>query len=81
MTTTPSFTDRQGQYLAFIHAYTKVMKQPPAMTDIARFFEVTPPTAYNMVVQLERLGFIARAAGAARSIRVVVPHDALPPLR
>src|SRR6187401_1819685 len=35
MTTTARFTDRQGQYLAFIHAYTKVMKQPPAMNDIA----------------------------------------------
>ena len=81
MTTSPPFTDRQGQYLAFIHAYTKVMKRPPAMTDIARFFEVTPPTAYNMVVQLERLGLISREPGGARSIRVAVSTDALPPLR
>jgi len=81
MTTTARFTDRQGQYLAFIHAYTKVMKQPPAMNDIARFFEVTPPTAYNMVVQLERLRLVSREPGAARSIRVSIPTDAIPPLR
>lgn len=79
--TTPKFTDRQGQYLAFIYAYTKVMEQPPAMTDIARFFKVTPPTAYNMVVQLERNGLIARAGSVARSIRVLIAPEDLPPLQ
>ena len=27
----PSFTQKQGQYLAFIYAYIAVMRRPPAM--------------------------------------------------
>ena len=40
----PIFTPRQGQYLAFIHAYTLVNGRPPAQADIQRFFQVTPPS-------------------------------------
>jgi hypothetical protein len=36
------WTDLQGQYLAFIQAYTKVNRRPPAEVDMQRFFEVTP---------------------------------------
>src|SRR3954452_23591379 len=32
-----SFTERQGQYLAFIDAYTRVHGRPPAETDAAPF--------------------------------------------
>jgi hypothetical protein len=35
------FSARQGQYLAFTHAYTFVNGRPPAQSDIARFFRVT----------------------------------------
>ncbi|GAB5540372.1 MAG: hypothetical protein SangKO_001320 [Sandaracinaceae bacterium] len=31
------FTDKQGQYLAFIHAYTKLNRRPPAESDMERF--------------------------------------------
>jgi DNA-binding MarR family transcriptional regulator len=77
----PSFSDLQGQYLAFIHAYSLVMGQPPAEADMQRFFGVTPPTVHNMVKTLERLGLITRAARQARSIVVLVPEDDLPRLR
>src|SRR5579859_7319482 len=30
-------TDKQGQYLAFIHAYLKLNRRPPAETDMQRF--------------------------------------------
>jgi hypothetical protein len=35
----------QGQYLAFIHAYTLLNGRPPAEADMMRFFRVTriPP--------------------------------------
>ena len=33
------FTERQGQYLAFIHAYTKVNGRPPAQLDMQRFLQ------------------------------------------
>ena len=74
------YTSKQGQYLAFIHAYTKVMKQPPAVADFARYFEVTPPTAQRMVVQLTELGLIEKTPGAARSIRLAVAVEGLPTL-
>ena len=44
------FTDKQGQYLAFIHAYTLAIGQPPAEADIQRFFTVTPPSVHQMAL-------------------------------
>jgi DNA-binding MarR family transcriptional regulator len=75
------FTDLQGQYLAFIHAYTLVNGRPPAEADMQRFFGVTPPSVHNMVKALERLGLITRAPRQARSIVISVPEDELPRLR
>ncbi|MEQ9320459.1 MAG: MarR family transcriptional regulator [Polyangiaceae bacterium] len=75
-----SFTDKQGQYLAFIHAYTKVNRRPPAEADMQRFFEVTPPTVHRMVVELENKGLIERTPRQARSIRVLIPPEEIPPL-
>jgi DNA-binding MarR family transcriptional regulator len=75
------FTDKQGQYLAFIHAYTLVMGRPPAEADLQRHFRVTPPSVHQMVLSLERHGLIRRKPGVARSIEVTIDPDALPPLR
>jgi repressor LexA len=50
----PRFTEKQGQYLAFIHTYTLLNRRPPAEADFQRFFEVTPPTIHQMIVALER---------------------------
>ena len=50
------FTERQGQYLAFIHAYTKVNGRPPAQADLQRFFTVTAPSVHQMLLALERRG-------------------------
>lgn len=77
----PSFTDKQGQYLAFIHAYTLVMGRAPAEADMQRFFAVSPPSVHQMVLTLERLGFISRKQGLARSIKLSVPTEALPQLQ
>src|SRR5882672_2109188 len=75
------FTPKQGQYLAFIHAYTLVIGRPPAEADLRRFFQVTPPSVHQMVITLERNGLIRRRPGTARSIEVLVDPEALPPLR
>jgi Mn-dependent DtxR family transcriptional regulator len=80
-TQNPSFTERQGQYLAFIHAYTLVMGRPPAEADMQRFFAVTPPSVHQMVLTLERQGFISRKPASARSIRLLVDPDILPKLQ
>jgi DNA-binding MarR family transcriptional regulator len=75
------FTQRQGQYLAFIHAYTLVLGRPPAEADLQRHFQVTPPSVHQMVLTLERDGLISRRPGVARSIKVLVEPNALPLLR
>jgi Mn-dependent DtxR family transcriptional regulator len=75
------FTDLQGQYLAFIHAYSKLHRRPPAEADMQRFFEVTPPTVHRMVVELDKRGLIRRTPGEARSIELLVAPETLPPLR
>jgi DNA-binding MarR family transcriptional regulator len=77
----PRFTPKQGQYLAFIHAYTRVLGRPPAEADLQRHFRVTPPSVHQMVLTLERAGLIRRRPGVARSIEVLVEPEALPPLR
>jgi DNA-binding MarR family transcriptional regulator len=77
----PGFTPKQGQYLAFIHAYTLVLGRPPAEADLQRFFRVTPPSVHQMVLTLERSRLIRRHPGIARSIEVLVDPEALPPLR
>ena len=74
------FTPRQGQYLAFIHAYTLVNGRPPAQADIQRFFRLTPPSVHQMLLTLERSGLISRRAGVPRSIAVLVDRSVLPPL-
>ena len=76
-----SFTDRQGQYLAFIDAYTRVHGRPPAETDMQRHFQVTPPSVHQMILTLERAGLIRRQPGVARSIEVLVAPECLPLLR
>ena len=77
----PNYTPTQGQYLAFIHAYICVMERPPAEADLQRFFRVTPPSVHQMILTLERAGFIRRQPGVARSIELLVPPEQLPVLR
>lgn len=74
------FTARQGQYLAFIHAYTLLNGLPPAEADIQRFFRVSAPSVHQMIVTLTEARLIAREPGAARSIRVLVDRKHLPEL-
>jgi DNA-binding MarR family transcriptional regulator len=80
-TARPRFTDKQGQYLAFIHTYTVLNRRPPAEADIREFFQVTPPTVHQMVIALEQLGLIRRTPRQARSIEVLIPPEAVPTLR
>jgi hypothetical protein len=75
-----SFTDKQGPYLAFLDAYTRVNGRPPAEADMQRHFRVSPPSVHHMVLTLERAGLIRRQPGLARSIEVLVDPKRLPVL-
>lgn len=78
---TPGFTEKQGQYLAFIYAYTCINRRPPAEADLRRHFKVTPPTVHQMILNLERTGLIERKPGAPRSIKILINPERLPALR
>ncbi|KRR06144.1 hypothetical protein CP49_37595 [Bradyrhizobium valentinum] len=71
-------TEKQGHYLAFIHTYSYMFGQPPAEADIQRHFRVSPPTVHQMIVTLERNGFIRRQPGVPRSIEILLPPENLP---
>lgn len=77
----PEFTEKQGQYLAFIYAYTKLNRRPPAEADMQAYFGVTPPTVHQMILELDRRGLIRRQPGQPRSIELLVTVDAIPVLR
>ena len=86
MSPAPTFTDKQGQYLAFIYAYSiyaysRIFRQPPAEADMQRHFQVSPPSVHQMVLTLERAGLIRRTPGVARSIELLVEPEDLPVLR
>ena len=72
------FTEKQGQYLAFIYAYSRIFRKPPAEADMQRHFQVTPPSVHQMVLTLERAGLVRRQPGVARSIEILVDPENLP---
>ena len=76
-----SFTQKQGQYLAFIYAYSHMFRRPPAEADMQRHFQVSPPSVHQMVITLERSGLIRRQPGVARSIEILVAPEDLPILK
>ena len=76
----PGYTARQGQYLAFIHAYWRLNGRALAEADFQRFFRVSPPSVHQMILKLEQTGLITRQPGVARSIRLAIDPKALPEL-
>ena len=74
------FTAKQGQYLAYIHLYTRLHRRPSAETDMQEYFRVSPPSVHQMVLTLERAGFIRRQSRTPRSIELLVDPTQLPDL-
>jgi Mn-dependent DtxR family transcriptional regulator len=71
----PRFTEKQGQYLAFIANYTAVHRRAPAEAELQAHFGVSPPSVHQMILRLEDLGLIEREPGRARSIRLLVSEE------
>jgi DNA-binding MarR family transcriptional regulator len=72
------FTAKQGQYLAFIWAYSQINRRAPAEADFQRYFEVTAPSVHQMLKTLDQLGLIDKQPGVARSIQLRLPPQELP---
>ncbi|MBI3915420.1 MAG: MarR family transcriptional regulator [Betaproteobacteria bacterium] len=75
-----SYTAKQGQYLAFIYYYTKIHGRSPSQADMQGYFRVSPPVVHQMVLNLEKLGFIERTPGQGRSLRLLLSREQLPDL-
>ncbi len=74
------YTEKQGQYLAFIDYYTKVNGRAPTEADMELYFGVTAPSVHQMVLTLEANGLIERTPGQGRSIRLHIRREQLPDL-
>ena len=75
-----AFTDKQGQYLAFIYYYSKIHGTPPSEAELQQYFQVSPPSVHQMILTLERRGLIERTPGQARSIHLLISREELPDL-
>lgn len=75
---TPRFTVKQGQYLAFIWAYSQINGRAPAEADFQRYFKVAAPSVHQMLTKLNQLGLIEKLPGIGRSIKLLVPPQELP---
>lgn len=71
-------THRQGEYLAYYDADTRRYGRPPSEAEMAAHVTVSAPAVHHMVETLAQRGLVARAPGEARSLRVVLPPEALP---
>ena len=76
--TAAQFTAKQGQYLAFIWAYSQINGRAPAEADFQRYFKVTAPSVHQMLKTLDQLGLIDKQPGVARSIQLLVAPQELP---
>jgi len=74
-------TSLQGQFLAFIHQYTTLHGRAPAEAEMERFFHLRAPKVHQMILTLEQCGLITRTPGVARSIRLNLSPEDLPPLK
>lgn len=75
------YTEKQGQYLAFIFYYTKLNGIPPAQADFQRYFSVTAPTVHQMILQLEKIKLIERKPNTSRALKLLISEEHLPRLK
>jgi SOS-response transcriptional repressor LexA len=75
-----NYTEKQGQYLVFIHYYRKIHGHAPSEAEIQQYFRVSPPSVHQMILTLEARGLIKRTPGQARSIHLLIAREELPDL-
>jgi repressor LexA len=69
-------TPKHGQYLAFIHMYTRLHRRAPAESDIQNFFQTSGPSVHGILKTLQKRHLISCRAGEARSTTVLLaPHE------
>ena len=73
----PPFTAKQGQYLAFIHNYTKIHRCPPAESDLQYYFGVSAPAIHDKFTPPERIKSLLETvpqgrAGTAEEVATLI---------
>ncbi len=68
-------TQKQREYLAFIHSYTNRHGYPPSQPDMVEHFRVSGPSVHQMIVRLEENGFLTKQPGVARSIKLLYDFE------
>ena len=75
------YSEKQGQYLAFIFYYTKINGIPPAQKDFQKYFGVSAPSVHQMILQLSKMNLITRLPNSPRSLSINIPQTQLPTLK
>ena len=73
-----TFTPKHARYLTYIHLYTRLHRR--AEIDMPEYVRVRPPSVHQMVLTLERAGFIKRQPRTPRSIELLADPMLLPEL-
>jgi len=68
-------THKQGQYLAFIHTYTRLNGRAPAEADMQMYFRVTPPTVHQMILTTVATEGPSRFGGIIATLPPHTPPD------
>ena len=68
---TRPLTSRQTDVLAYLRAYLDAHGYPPATREIAQELAITDTAAHGHLVAIERKGYLRRAPGIARGIRLL----------
>lgn len=69
------FTEKQGQYLAFINKFIKTNGHSPKLSDFVNQFCVGSTSVYRILVKLEEKGFIKRSPQKTHSIELLIPEN------
>jgi repressor LexA len=67
----PEITESQKQALKEMRDFIACHKYPPTMSELGKRLGVAAPSAYQLVLQLERKGYVSRESRKARSLSIV----------
>jgi len=71
------FTEKQGQYLAFINKFIEINGHSPKLSDFVNQFCVGATSVYRILAKLEEKGFIKRSSQKPHSIELLIPENEL----
>ena len=74
-----TYTDKQGQYMAFIYYYSKIHGCAPSEAEMQQYFRVSPSSVHQMILTLEAHGLIERTPDGGREVRYRLRPRALSP--